>query len=180
MLMILLSFRGKDLSLVLILQLWFPLEPRFHSERDCDGIFHNFKMKYLQNYKRYKWSMATMFQLILIATQEYYYARKCEVAMLMILWVSEGKNLHLVLILQLRLLLELHLHSESDCHGILHNFKMKYIQNYKRHLQVVNGVLSPFRWLFCLISTCFLGRLSFQPLLVRIFVYKAIPGSIRI
>ena len=40
----------------------------------------------------YKWSMATIFQLILIATQEYYYPRKCEVAMLVILCILEGQR----------------------------------------------------------------------------------------
>ena len=87
----------------------------------------------------YKWSMATIFQLILIATQEYCYPRKCEVVMLMILCILEGKHLYSVLTLQLWLPLEPHLHSGSDCNGIFHNFKMKYLQNYKRYLQVVNG-----------------------------------------
>ena len=98
----------------------------------------------------YKWSMATIFQLILIATQEYCYPRKCEVVMLMILCILEGKHLYSVLTLQLWLLLEPHLHSESDCNGIFHNFKMKYLQNYKRHLQVVNGVCLLF--IGCLVS----------------------------
>ena len=37
------------------------------------------------------------FQLILIAAQEYWYSRKCEVAMLMILCILVGKNLHCIL-----------------------------------------------------------------------------------
>ena len=57
----------------------------------------------------------------------------------MILWVLEGKNFHSVLILRLWLPLEPRLHLDGDCHGIFHNFKMKYLQNYKRYLQVDDG-----------------------------------------
>ena len=48
-----LRFRGKELTLGFDTAVVTSFEPRFHLENDCRGIFHNFKIKYLENYKRY-------------------------------------------------------------------------------------------------------------------------------
>ena len=35
-------------------------------------------------------------------------------------------------------------YSESDCHRIFHNFKIKYLENYKKYLPMATGVCPPF------------------------------------
>ena len=71
--------------------------------------------------------------LILIATQEYYYARRFEAAMFMILWVIWAKNFHLVSILQLwRHAGLVSIQKVTDMGSSMwrnRNFKMTYLEN---------------------------------------------------